>query len=109
LAPSHTSNQYIPDVNEDPLIIRDVPDFFVTGHIHRLSVGQYKNITLLNCSCWSDVTEDQEKRGLEPQPGKLPLVNLKTREVKIINFMKEKEPKLEKALIPDGKKEVAQQ
>jgi DNA polymerase II small subunit len=93
LAPSHTSNLYIPDREEDPLIIRDIPDFFVTGHIHRLSVGQYKNITLLNCSCWSDTTEDQEKRGLEPQPGKLPIVNLKTREVKIINFMKEKEPK----------------
>ena len=93
LAPSHTSNLYIPDTKEDPLIIKDIPDFFITGHIHRLSVSQYKNITLLNCSCWSDESEEQEKRGLEAQPGKLPIVNLKTREVKIINFMKEKEDK----------------
>lgn len=90
LAPSHTSNLYIPDTEVDPLIIQELPDFFVTGHIHRLSVSQYRNITLLNCSCWSDGSEEQEKRGLEPQPGKLPIVNLKTREVKVINFLKEK-------------------
>jgi DNA polymerase II small subunit len=88
LAPTHTSNLYIPDIAEDPLIIKHIPDIFVTGHIHRLSVGQYKNITLINSSCWNDITESQEKRGLEPQPGKLPVMNLKTREVKIINFMK---------------------
>ncbi|MBN2141755.1 metallophosphoesterase [Candidatus Woesearchaeota archaeon] len=93
LAPSHTSNLYIPDTDEDPMILKHIPDFFVTGHIHRVSVGQYKNITLLNCSCWTDVTEDQEKRGLEPQPGKLPIVNLKTREVKIINLLKEPKKK----------------
>ncbi|MBN1792366.1 metallophosphoesterase [Candidatus Woesearchaeota archaeon] len=94
LAPSHTSNLYIPDSEEDPLVIKHIPDFFVTGHIHRASVGQYKNITLLNCSCWDGVTEDQEKRGLEPQPARLPIVNLKTREVKIINFMRGNAPEV---------------
>jgi len=29
-----------------------------------------------------------EKRGLQPQPARVPLINLKTREVKIINFSK---------------------
>ena len=90
LAPSHKSNLYIPDTTADPMIIRHIPDFFVTGHIHRVSVGQYRNISLINASCWNSISESQEKRGLEPQPGKLPIVNLKTREVKIINFMKEK-------------------
>ena len=89
LAPTHTSNLYVPDVEADPLIIDRVPDFFITGHIHRVSVSNYKNITLINSSCWTDTTEDQEKRGLQPQPAKVPVVNLKTREVKIINFLKE--------------------
>lgn len=89
LAPTHASNLYIPDKNQDPLVINIIPDFFVTGHIHRVSVNNYKNITLLNCSCWTDITEDQEKRGLQPQPGRIILVNLQNREAKIINFFKE--------------------
>jgi len=88
LAPTHTSNLYTPDSNFDPLVINRIPDFFITGHIHRVSVSNYKNITLVNCSCWSDITEDQEKRGLQPQPARVPVVNLQTREVKVINFFR---------------------
>jgi len=88
LAPTHTSNLYMPDTEYDPLVINKIPDFFITGHIHRVSVNNYKNITLINCSCWTDITEDMEKRGLQPQPARVPLINLKTREVKIINFSK---------------------
>lgn len=86
LAPTHESNMYIPDAEEDPLVIDKIPDIFVTGHIHRASASEYRNITLLNTSCWSDITEDQEKRGLEPQPGRIFVMNLQTRKVKLINF-----------------------
>ena len=47
----------------------------------------YRNITLMNCSCWVGMTEDQERRGIKPDPCKAILVNLKTREIKILNFM----------------------
>jgi len=42
LAPTHTSTLYIPDVDRDPLVIEKVPDFFVTGHIHKSSISNYK-------------------------------------------------------------------
>ncbi|MFH1212351.1 MAG: metallophosphoesterase [Candidatus Woesearchaeota archaeon] len=87
LAPTHSSMAYIPSV-PDPLIINRVPDFFITGHVHRSAVANYKNITLVNSSCWNDISADQIKRGLEPLPGRLPIINLKTREVKIMNFYK---------------------
>lgn len=86
LAPTHTSNLYIPDPVEDVMVIDKLPDIFVTGHIHRATAKTTHNITLLNCSCWVGTTAYQEKVGLDPQPGKLPLVNLQTREIKIINF-----------------------
>ncbi len=86
LAPTHESNMYIPDSEEDPLVITTVPDIFVTGHIHRAMASQYRCVTLLNASCWSDTTEDQEKRGLEPQPGRVLVLNTQTRKVKIVNF-----------------------
>jgi len=112
LAPTHTSNLYIPDCEEDPMVISELPDFFITGHIHRVSASNYKNITLINGSCWNGVTEDQEKRGILPQPAKVPIINLKTREVKIINFLKDdkdSQGKLiqKKDVVEDKKEEYA--
>jgi DNA polymerase II small subunit len=86
LAPTHGCNTYVPDPDEDPMVIEKVPDFFVTGHIHRVSYANYRGVTVLNASCWAEVSEEQEKRGLEPQPARLPIVNLRTREMRIMNF-----------------------
>ena len=88
LAPTHASSLYVPDTNKDPLVIDTVPDFFVTGHIHKSKTGQYKNITLICCSCWQDKTPFQEKVGHHPEPGRVPVVNLKTREIRILKFGK---------------------
>ncbi len=88
LSPSYGASQFVPCIDKDPLIIQKVPDFLVTGHIHRLSVSNYRNVTLINAGCWNGATEDQEKRGIEPQPAKLPIINLKTRQVHLMNFLK---------------------
>lgn len=86
LAPTHGSTMYVPDVLEDALAIEDVPDIFVTGHIHRAQSKSYRNVTCINSSSWTEITEDQEKRGLEPQPARAFVVSLKTRDVKVMNF-----------------------
>jgi DNA polymerase II small subunit len=91
LAPSHTSTVYIPDANKDPLVIDKVPDFFFSGHVHRSTVNNYRNVTCINASCWVAKTEEQERRGLEPQPGRAFIVNMQTREVKIMNFLSKEE------------------
>ncbi len=89
LAPTHTSNLYIPDLIEDPLVIHEVPDFFVSGHIHMASADNYRGVTMLNCSCWVPITDHQRSYGVYPDPGKVALVNLKTRKIKFISFKKE--------------------
>ncbi len=86
LAPTHTSNLYIPDSRSDFLVIDKVPDVFVSGHTHKLSYGTYRNVTLLNCSCWASETDNQIKLGLLPDPCKVSVLNLSTREVRIMNF-----------------------
>ena len=86
LAPSHTSTVYIPETTHDPLVIKDVPDFFVTGHIHKSTAANYRNITLISGSCWQSTTPFQEKVGHHPEPARVPVVNLQTREVKIMRF-----------------------
>ena len=88
LCPTYGANQFVPCVDKDPMIIDLIPDFLVTGHIHRLSVSNYRNVTLINAGCWNAITEDQEKRGIESQPAKLPIINLQTRQVHLMNFLK---------------------
>jgi len=86
LAPSYTSTLYMPDKEKDSLIIDKVPDFFCTGHIHKTYVSTYKNTTLICGSCWQSKTIFQERVGHNPEPCKIPIVNLKTRKVKILKF-----------------------
>ncbi|MBI4149417.1 metallophosphoesterase [Candidatus Woesearchaeota archaeon] len=86
LAPSYTSTLFIPDPEQDHLVIKHVPDFLVTGHIHKSAALTHKNITLLCGSCWQSLTGYQEKVGHVPEPGRVPIINLKTREVRILKF-----------------------
>lgn len=89
LAPTHSSTLYIPDIVSDPLVIDVVPDFFATGHTHYTVVSNYRNTTLISGSCWQAKTSFQEKMGHEPQPCRVPVVNLQTRAVRILNFNKD--------------------
>lgn len=91
LAPSHGSTLYIPDSQNDPLVIKKMPDFFVTGHTHKMSVANYKGCTILSCGCWTEMSDYQEKMGMFPDIGKCILINTHTRKPQIINFYKEKE------------------
>ena len=86
LAPSYTSTPYVPDTNSDFLVIDKVPDFFVSGHIHKAAAAKYKDVTLISGSCWQSKTPFQEKVGHNPEPSKVPIVNLQTRHVKILKF-----------------------
>jgi len=87
LAPSFKSTPYFPAHKEDPLLIKKIPDFFLTGHIHYSKVANYKGVTMISGSCWQAKTSFQEKLGHEPEPARVPLVNLKTREIKILKFI----------------------
>ncbi|MEK6945706.1 MAG: metallophosphoesterase [Nanoarchaeota archaeon] len=84
LAPTHGSTQYFP--NKDAHMIREIPDIFVSGHTHKSGVTYFNNVLIISCSCWETLTSYQEKMGNLPDHCKVPLVNLKTRAVKILDF-----------------------
>lgn len=86
LAPTHLSTLYTPDTKRDPLAIENVPDFFVSGHIHKSVTANYHNTTLICGSCWQGKTTFQEKVGHNPEPSRVPIVNLRTRDMKILKF-----------------------
>lgn len=85
LAPTHASIQYFP-FEKDPLLIRNVPDIFVSAHTHKSAVTYYNNILVISISCWESLTPYQEKFGNEPDHCKVPMLNLKTRAIKILDF-----------------------
>lgn len=86
LAPTHLSTLYIPDTKNDPLVVERVPDFFLSGHIHKTATANYRNTTLICGSCWQSKTLFQEKVGHNPEPSRVPIVNLQTRDIKILRF-----------------------
>ncbi|MEK6823689.1 MAG: metallophosphoesterase [Nanoarchaeota archaeon] len=98
LAPTHGSTQYYPH-KEDQLIIKNVPDIFVSGHTHKCGISYYNNVLIISTSCWEAMTPYQEKFGNEPDHCKVPMLNLKTRAIKILDFeTKEEDAKLENNL-----------
>ena len=86
LAPTHSSTLYIPDPEKDPLVIEKIPDMFIAGHIHKSNASSYRGISIVSGSCFQGKTPFQEKMGHEPDPGRVPVINLQTRAVKIMRF-----------------------
>ena len=85
LAPSYSSVQYFPSEKDDH-IIKKVPDIFVSGHLHKSAVSSYNNVLIISNSSWEEETENQKKRGNQPDFCKVPIFNLKTRAIKILDF-----------------------
>lgn len=89
LAPTHgvsPSIVYIPNPQRDPLVINEVPDILCTGEVHRLDIENYNGTLIITGSCWQAQTEFEEKVGNVPDPCKVPVFNLKTRELKVLDF-----------------------
>jgi len=86
LAPTHSSVVYIPNQDKDPLVISEVPDVLCIGEVHRVDIENYNGITIITGSCWQAQTAFEEKVGNVPDPCKVPVINLKTRELKIFDF-----------------------
>jgi len=86
LAPIHGLMDYIPCEKGDPLVLDPIPDIFATADQHRAEVAIHNNILLVASSCWQSITPFEEKVGNIPDPCKVPLFNLKTREIKLLDF-----------------------
>ena len=85
LAPTFGSTLALPMAN-DPMIIRQVPDIAASGHIHKAKLGNYRGVYTISGSCWQSTTTFQQRVGHNPDPGFIPLVNLKTWKATMLQF-----------------------
>lgn len=93
VSPVHGAAVYIPDAKEDSMLIKEVPDIMVTGDLHKPDVDKYNDILIVCGGCWQSTTPFEEKVGNHPDPCKVPVFNLKTREIKILDFSDAEEDK----------------
>ncbi len=85
LAPTYASWLCMPE-DVDGLVIDNIPDFFVSGHLHRPASITYKGVSIVCSSCWQPQNEYQKKQGHEPLPGIVPVIHFKDRNVSFIDF-----------------------
>jgi DNA polymerase II small subunit len=87
LAPVYGGKTMLSPENRDYLVVDKVPDIFHAGHIHVNGLCNYRGVLVVNSGGWQEQTEYMEKLGLVPTPGKVPVVNLQTRETMILDFL----------------------
>ncbi len=68
-------NQIAPE-ESDLLIMREAPDIFVSGHVHRFGYMNYRGMHLIQGSTWQSQTDFQKMMNLQPQPAKMAIVGL---------------------------------
>jgi DNA polymerase II small subunit len=86
LAPIYGDKTPLAPEHRDWLVIDEVPDVFVTGHVHLTGARPYKSVTMIHDSAWQSQTEYQKMMNLVPDPARVPVLNLRSREVSLVQF-----------------------
>jgi DNA polymerase II small subunit len=86
MAPMYGGKTPLAPEKEDYLVIDEVPDIFVTGHVHGAGISEYRGVKLICASTWQAQTPFQRMHNFNPDPAKLPIVHLGTGETIMKNF-----------------------
>ncbi len=76
LAPIYGAKTPLAPEKEDYMVIDDVPDIFVTGHVHSFVASRYKGTMVINASTWQAQTKYQKLNNFKPDPGVVAVVDL---------------------------------
>ena len=87
LSPIYGSQTPIAPEVEDFMVIEDVPDIFHAGHVHRAELDMYRGVLVINSGCWQRQTPFQTSVGITPNPCIAFIVNLKTFQVLMSDYM----------------------
>ena len=88
LAPTYGGYTPLAPEHQDYMIINQVPDIFVTGHVHTSFIDNYRGVTLINASSWQSQTPYQKMLNFVPDSAKLPIVDLKSGNATAMDFSK---------------------
>jgi DNA polymerase II small subunit len=86
LAPLYGERTPVAPEHHDYLVISDVPDLFVTGHVHVPGIEMYRGVQMVNCGTWQSQTSYQKMLNFTPDPCKMPLIDLQTLRGTLVDF-----------------------
>ncbi len=78
LAPEYGASTPLAPEQSDYMVIDEIPDIFVTGHVHTYARLNYRGVTVINASTWQSQTEYQKMNNFKPVPGIATVVELDT-------------------------------
>jgi DNA polymerase II small subunit len=86
LSPIYGGKVLIAPEAKDHFVIDPLPDIMHSGHVHTVGVCRYRGVTLVNSGAWQSQTDFQKRMNIRPDPAKVPVTDLQTGVVRIINF-----------------------
>jgi len=95
LMPQYGERQTFIPMEKNLMTITEIPDIFVGADVHHHAYSKYKNCHLINTSCWQSITAYQIEKGHQPTLCKVMLFNFKDQTIKIKDFTKTDEEKMQ--------------
>ncbi|HIK03020.1 TPA: metallophosphoesterase [archaeon] len=86
LSPQYASGTVPSAHTSDPMTIPEDIDIIHTGHVHSNGILNYRGVSLINSGTWQGITDFQKFLGHEPTPCRMPVMNLKNRQIKLLSF-----------------------
>ncbi|MCX8173667.1 MAG: DNA-directed DNA polymerase II small subunit [Thermoplasmata archaeon] len=87
LAPTYGGKTPMAPLQHDALVIKDVPDIFVAGHVHTFGTEPYRGTLVVNASTWQSQTEFQRQSNITPMPARALYYELDTGKSKNLSFL----------------------
>lgn len=86
LSPKYGDLTPVAPEHHDYMVISEVPDLFVTGHVHIPGLRNYRGVLNINCGTWQSQTGYQKKLNFVPDPARMPLVDLQSLRGTLVDF-----------------------
>lgn len=86
LAPLYGERTPVAPEHHDYLVVSEVPDLFVTGHVHVPGIESYRGVQMVNCGTWQSQTAYQKMLNFTPDPARMPLIDLQTLRGTLVDF-----------------------
>ncbi|MFN4133464.1 MAG: DNA-directed DNA polymerase II small subunit [Candidatus Hadarchaeales archaeon] len=86
LSPVYGGKVLVSPEEKDWMVIDEVPDVFHCGHVHIYGNARYRDVLLVNSGTFQAMTIYMQKLGVNPTPGYVPIVDLKTHGLEVVSF-----------------------
>ncbi len=86
LSPIYGTKEQIAPESKDYMAMDFVPDVFHCGHVHKNGYANYRGVKVINSGTWQAQTDFQQQQGHIPTPCQVPILDLRSMQMRQINF-----------------------